>query len=342
MLTYLSEMYAFAHQVFIFRTWDVMQNTKTCGRPASIVSRLDWDDLRYVLAVARCGSLSGAARALAVRHSTMLRRIDAIEERLQTRLFERLRSGYVTTEAGDILRQAAECCEPLVSDAERRIAGGDRRLTGNLRVSTGFVIAQFLLPQALSSFHGEYPSIEVEVQTSREVIDLSRRDADVAIRFSADVPEYLVGRKLGEVRFRVYARRGAPFLAGRGDVPVPLPLERIAIDYPWICLQREARDRAYDRWMHKHVPQTAVVARADHFPTSLALIRTGLGVALLPEFMASGADDLAVLSAPVAELQNPLWILTHPDLRNTARVRAFMQLTGAVLQKALEGCAAET
>jgi DNA-binding transcriptional LysR family regulator len=296
-------------------------------------SRLDWDDLRYVLAVARAGSLSGAARELAVRHSTMLRRIDAIEEKLQTRLFERLRNGYVATEAGETLRRIAEQCEPLIAEAERRIVGGDTRLTGNVQVTTGFVVAQYLLPPALATFHAAYPDIEVEVQGARERLDLSRREADVAIRMSSQVPDYLVGRKLGDVKFRVYACRGAPFLGNRK--PKVQPIEKLAHNYPWICFQRDARDRLYDRWMHANVPDTSVAARADHFPTSLALLRTGMGIALLPEFMACGTDDLVALSARIDELESPLWILTHPDLRNTARVRVFMQAVGDALQQAL-------
>ncbi len=302
---------------------------------AAHAARLDWDDLRYVLAVARAGSLAGAARALGVRHSTMLRRIDAIEDKLQARLFERLRSGYLATEAGDALRRVAEQCEPLVAEAERRIVGGDTRLTGNVQVTTGFVVAQYLLPPALAVFCAAHPDIDVEIRGARERLDLSRREADIAIRMSAQVPDYLVGRKLGDVRFRVYCWRDAPFLGGTARTRKLRPLSTLLRDFPWICFERDARDRLYDRWMHAHVPQSSVVARADHFPTSLALLRTGMGVALLPEFMALDNDDLVALSAPIEELQTPLWILTHPDLRNTARVRAFMQVTGDEMRKRL-------
>ena len=308
----------------------------TNDRPSTCaLTKLDWDDLRYVLAVARTGSLSGAARALAVQHSTMLRRIDAMEEKLQTRIFERLRNGYVATEAGEVLRRAAEQCEPLFAEAERRIVGGDTRLTGSLQITTGFVVAQYLLPPALATFRTEYPDIGVEIQTAREQADLARRDADVAIRFAAHVPDYLVGRKVGNIRFRIYAQNDAPFLPLRDKKPVMQEVEQLVSAYPWICLGRDAHERPYDRWMHKHVPESSVAIRADHFPTSLALLRTGLGVALLPEFMAEGEDDLLALSSPIEELQSPLWILTHPDLRNTARVRAFMQVVGTALQNLL-------
>ncbi len=317
-----------------------MHSKRTSGKSApahpAAASRLDWDDLRYVLAVARAGSLSGAARALSVMHSTMLRRIDAIEDKLQARLFERMRNGYVPTEAGEALCRVAEQCEPLVAEAERQIVGGDARLTGSLHVTTGLVVAQYLLPRPLAKFCAAHPDIEVEVQGARERLDLSRREADIAVRMSAEVPDYLVGRKLGEIDFRVYAWHEAPYLRKSGKQPRLRPVDALVNELPWICFQRGDRERVYDRWMHAHVPQSSVAVRADHFPTALSLMRAGIGVALLPEFMAREVDGLVPLSAPVAELRSPLWILTHPDLRNSARVRAFMQVVGDAMQQLLE------
>jgi len=307
-------------------------------RPVTLppaASRLDWDDLRYVLAVARAGSLSGAARTLSVMHSTMLRRIDAVEDKLQVRLFERLRSGYVATEAGEALCRVAEQCEPLIAEAELRIAGGDTRLTGSLHVTTGVVVAQYLLPRPLAAFCAAHPDIEVEIQGARERLDLSRREADIAIRMSADVPDYLVGRKLGEIDFRVYAWEGTPHAPRPGKKRALLPVATLVRDYPWVCFERGARSRVYDRWLHAHVPEASVAVRADHFPTALALMRAGIGVALMPEFITHEVKGLVPLSETIAELRLPLWILTHPDLRNTARVRAFMHMVGDAMQQLL-------
>lgn len=300
-------------------------------------ARLDWDDLRYVLAVARAGSLSGAARALAVTHSTVLRRVDAIEEKLMVRLFERLRSGYVPTEAGETLRRAAEECEPRVAQAEREIIGGDTRLTGRLRVTTAHVVALYLLPPALAVFHAQQPRIEVEVRTARERVDLARREADVALRMSAEAPDSLVGRSLGTVRIRVYGWRGAPYLEGRAGAKPrggkALGIDTLAREFPWIGF--DGQDRIYDRWLDATVPAPSVVVRADHFPSALALLRTGMGITVLPEFVAREFPDLLPLSAPIDELKTPFWILTHADLRNTARVRAFMQTIGGELARVL-------
>ncbi|MBI3285482.1 MAG: LysR family transcriptional regulator [Burkholderiales bacterium] len=300
--------------------------------PGAGPSRLDWDDLRYVLALARAGSLSGAARALTVTHSTVLRRLEAIEEKLQVRLFERLRSGYVATPAGETLRLAAEQCEPLLAQAERQIMGGDTRLTGVLRVTTAQVVALHVLPAALAAFHTQHPQIEVEVRTSRERVDLARREADVAIRMSTQVPETLVGRQLGQVRIRIYGWRGAPYL-NNADAQQLLPVKMLTEDFPWIGF--DGQDRMYDRWVDATVPAATIAARADHFPSALALVRAGMGITILPEFVAQDVPGLVPLSEPIAALQVPLWILTHADLRNTARVRAFMQTVGNSLEKAL-------
>lgn len=319
-----------------------MHSKRPAPRQGSVIpvdttraSRLDWDDLRYVLAVARAGSLSGSARVLAVTHSTMLRRIDAIEAKLQVRLFERSRNGYAPTDAGETLRAVAEQCEPLVAEAERRIVGGDTRLIGTVRLTTAHVLAQFLMPREIAKFHTVHPDIEVEMLTSRERIDLARREADVALRLSAQVPDYLVGRKLGDIRIRVYGWHGSPFMPKRTRKPKLLPIDMLVHEFPWIGFERYAQDRIYDRWLNANVPPSSVIARVDHFPSAFALLHTGIGVALLPEFVAQHSTELVELSAPIDALQTPLWILTHPDLRNTARVRAFMQTVGNSVEQSL-------
>jgi DNA-binding transcriptional LysR family regulator len=300
----------------------------------AVASKLDWDDLRHVLAVARHGTLSGAARQLAVTHSTMLRRIDAVEAKLQVRLFERLRNGYAVTEAGETLCRAAEQCEPLVAEAERHIVGGDTRLTGTLRVDTVSYVAHHLLAPVLAKFCAAHPGIEVELRTEVDIIDMSRREADVALRVAVKVPDHLVGRKIGAIRTRVYAAKGAPFLRKQKLVK-PLPLDTLLHDFPWISSERDVMTRPSQRWMHANVPASSVVIRADHFPSALALLRTGIGVALLPDIVAAGEPKLVSLSAPIDELEFPLWVLTHPDLRKSARVRAFMQMVGDELARLL-------
>ena len=188
-----------------------------------VMDELDWSDLRYALAIGVAGSLAAAARQMRVNHTTVLRRLDALEQRLGARLFERTRSGYRPTEAGALVLEQARRMADQADAIERRVLGRDRELTGLLRVTTAYVVMEHLLPQPLAQFARAFPGIEVEVVENAVLVDLSRqradespawvrREADVAVRLSTHVAEHLVGRQLGQTQCRVYACRGAPDL----------------------------------------------------------------------------------------------------------------------------------
>ncbi|TMH11981.1 MAG: LysR family transcriptional regulator [Betaproteobacteria bacterium] len=295
------------------------------------MAALDWDDLRVALAVADAGSLAGAARALDVNHTTALRRLDALEARLNTRLFERQRGGYVPTEAGDLLAQEARAIAPRIDDIERRLLGRDLRLTGTLRLTTAFVTMVYLLPQALADFANTHPGIEVEVAESTALLDLSRRQADVALRLSRQVPEHWVGRTLGTAQYKVYVKRGASGLPQRKQ-----PLAALLAKAPWIAFEREGAANRFGRWMQQHIPIEQVRLRVDMFNSMVMMLRTGLAVGVLPTFVAASEPDLMPISGAIDDLATPLWILTHPDLRRTARVQAFMKLVGDAVAKTLQ------
>lgn len=303
---------------------------------------LDWSDLKHALAVAEAGSLAGAARRLGVNHTTVLRRLDALEATLGTRLFDRKRSGYEPTDAGQTVLAHARRMAERVNEIERQVLGRDRELTGLLRVTTAFVIMEHLLPAPLADFARAYPGIEVEVTENAFLVDLSRqrpevvgqslahREADVALRLSGQVAEHLVGRNLGMTQCRVYARRGAPGLPQSVQ-----PLQELVRDAPWVAFEKDQQSRIYDSWMRSQMEQSRVRIRVDIFNATAAMLRTGIGVGLLPTFMEAGNPELVPVSDPIPELAAPIWILTHPDLRQTARVRAFMQHVGDALAEQL-------
>lgn len=304
---------------------------------------MDWSDLRYALAIGRLGSVAAAARQLGVNATTVQRRLDALERRLGARLFERARSGYQATEAGLVVVEQARRMADQADEIERRVLGRDRELTGPLRVTSAFVVMEYLLPQPLADFARAYPGIEVEVVENAFLADLSRRsaesagtrtrlEADVALRLSASVAEHLVGRRLGMTECRVYALRGAP---GLPQAPTPLP--QLVREAPWIAFERDASSRVYDRWMRSHLAGAQVRLRVDIFNAMVAMLRTGIGIGLLPTFMEARHPELVPVSDPVPELAQPVWMLTHPDLRETARVRVFMQQVGDAVSKAIAG-----
>jgi DNA-binding transcriptional LysR family regulator len=301
------------------------------GNELGAESGFNWDDLRFALAIAEAGSLNGAAKLLGVRHTTVLRRLDALEQRLGARLFERLRQGYTPTEAGELMAAQARQMRPAIAEMQRRIVGRDLELHGTLRLTTAFIATLYLLPEALAAFRRGHPGIEVEVNENSSLVDMSRRDADVALRMNRVVPEHLVGRQVGEVRMRVYARRGAAHL------PQSItPTEDLCANYPWIGFDRERRSRFFDRWMLDHVPPSSIVVRLDLLHPAVAMARTGLALALLPTLIEGHEPDLLPVSEVLRDVSTPVWLLTHPDLRQTARVRVFMQEVGALLQATLE------
>lgn len=303
---------------------------------------LDWSDLKHALAVAEAGSLAGASRRLGVNHTTVLRRLDALEANLGTRLFDRKRSGYEPTDAGQAVLAHARHMADRVDEIERQVLGRDRELTGVLRVATAFVVMEHLLPAPLADFARAYPGIEVEVTENAFLVDLSRqraevvtqslahREADVALRLSGEVAEHLVGRNLGLTQCRVYARRGAPGLPQSVQ-----PLQALVRDAPWVAFKKDQQNRIYDRWMRSQMEQARVRVRVDIFNATAAMLRTGIGVGLLPTFMEATNPDLVPVSDPIPELAAPIWMLTHPDLRQTARVRAFMRHVGDALAERL-------
>lgn len=299
--------------------------------PPPTEESLNWDDLRIALAVADAGSLAGAARTLRVQHSTVLRRLDALERRLGARLFERHRHGYAPTDAGELLTEQARRMRPAIDDVQRRILGRDTHLSGTVRVNTAYIVMQHLLPEPLAAFARAHPGIEVEVAESSVVADLSRREAEIALRLSRQVPEHLVGRQLGTVRFAVYALRGAKGLPQKRQ-----PIERLAESAPWIGFERDRRTRFFDRWMTETVPAERVRLRVDLLQSVLAMLHTGLGVGLLPLFAAAREPALVAVSDPIDAIETPLWLLTHPDLRRTARVRVFMQEAGDAVTRQLD------
>jgi DNA-binding transcriptional LysR family regulator len=294
-------------------------------------SALQWDDLRIALAVATAGSLAGAARSLGVNHTTVLRRLDALEKRLGAQLFVRQRGGYAPTEAGELVVQEARLFAPRVDDIGRRILGRDLALTGHLRLSTNPVGMNYLLPTALAAFARAHAGIEVEAVETVTLADLSKREAELALRIANSVPEHLVGRRLGPARIRVYALRGAPGLPQRVT-----PLARLIETAPWIAFEKEATYRSFDRWMHAHLLPRQVRLRVDVFNASVAMLKTGIGVALLPTFVELSEPSLVAVSSEIEELRTDIWLLTHPDLRRTARVSLFMQEVGDALAAQLE------
>jgi DNA-binding transcriptional LysR family regulator len=304
--------------------------------PAPVASQLAWTDFQTVLAIARHGSVARAWSALGMTHSTLLRKLDQIEHRLKTRLFERARGRYTPTAAGAAIVQAASTFEPIAVAAETQVKGQDLRPSGEVRVSAAPIVIESLLAPVLAQFGSAFPQIQIELAASREHASLRRREADVAIRIADDVPDWLVGRKLATLQFKVYGRR-----AGRPPAQ-PRALAELVRERRWIGFERDSPDLKFDRWLAREVPESSVVLRVDNFSHAATMVRAGLGIAVLPVFAESHIPDLRPLTAPIAALRTPLWLITHPELKDTTRIKVLMRAFGPALANAVEAAQDES
>ncbi len=284
----------------------------------------DWNELRLILAVQRAGGLTAAAKALGIDHSTAFRRLAALEARLGVRVFERLPGGtYQATAAGERMAAAAERMEDEVLALDRDIAGHDRRLCGRLRVTSSETLAHSRLTGHLAAFRQAHPGILVELAIDNRVLSLSRREADVALRPIRPKEGDLWGRKLADVAWTLY---GTPAcLEASGG---PAPEQRLA-DQPLIGWEEATAGILVADWLARRVPAGAFVYRTSSLVNQFVAAQAGIGLALLPCYLGDGAPGLVrALPEPLPELAGELWIVTHADLKRTARVRAFFDLVG--------------
>lgn len=293
----------------------------------------DWNDLRLVLAIHRAGSLTAAATALSVDHSTTFRRLKSLEERLGVRLFERLPGGaYAATEAGARMAAGAERMEDEALALARDLTGRDHRLHGRLRVTSSETLAFSRLTPLLAAFRQAHPGIVVELAIDNRVLDLSRREADIALRPVRPTEGDLWGRQLARVAWGLYASPG--YLEARGRPANVRGLGRHAL----IGWEEAASGIAAADWLARGAPAEAVVYRSNSLVNHLVAAKAGIGLALLPCYLGDGDDGVVrALARPIAELEGELWIVTHADLRRTARIRAFFEVVGEQLaqQRAL-------
>ena len=277
---------------------------------------MDWDDLRFVLAIGRAGTLSAAGDRLGVTHSTVGRRLGRLEAQLGVRLFDRTPEGFVPTTAGVELIATAEELERHILRAEGRVKGQDTQLEGALRVSTLDWLFEVFV-DAFASFRERYPRIELTVTCTETEVSLFRREADVALRMTNHPPETLVGRRIGAIEFAVY---GHQRFAGR-------PWSEV----PWLHWDErlDAYVRWMDGWLAKDAPGAPLALRiGENTLVRRASLLAGLGVHPLPCWDGDRHPELVRLGPVLDAFTRQCWMLTLPALRNTRRVRAFLEHMG--------------
>ncbi|ABD53639.1 LysR family transcriptional regulator [Jannaschia sp. CCS1] len=272
---------------------------------------LDWHDLKVFLAMERGKSARAAAASLGSSHSTVLRRLQALEAALGARVFDRTPDGLAITGAGERLLTKAQQIEADVLEVERDVAQSDIVLKGPVRLTAPPAVLKYLLLPALSQFRADYPDITLDVIATDGFSDLGRRDADIAIRFAANPDEYLVGRTLPPFHDAIYVaadHSGGPD-TGHQD--------------GWIAWTAEQRFQ--DRIARTPFAASPIGWRLPGLELQAEAARQGLGMALLPCIMGDTDPALKRLAPAFTQPTLPAWLLRHPDLRRLERVRVFAQ-----------------
>ncbi len=275
---------------------------------------LNWDDLKFFLAVCRSGSIRAAAVKLEVNHSTVSRRINSFEHALGQRLFERTGSGYIKTKLADEIFAEASYLEERLSSVERKVIGKCEELSGDIRITLPDILGVNLLMPGFAQFCKKYPKIEIEIIDSIKELNLAKREADVAFRIVKKPPEYLVGRKLAVIHRSCYISRS---LASRLNDDGWLEKQN------WLGWTDKLRRpigiiaKEYPRFTSKH--------KVANNRLQVEACKQELGVAILPCFIADDDPELIRIPPYISEGKYDLWILSHQDMRKNNKVQTFVR-----------------
>ncbi|MEM7243636.1 MAG: LysR family transcriptional regulator [Pseudomonadota bacterium] len=277
-------------------------------------SELNWEDLKVFLAIARAGTLRGAADQMKANHSTLTRRLGLMEEQLGSRLFDRSKQGFVLTQIGEDLLPYAERVEEEMTAASRLIVGKDSEPSGTVYVTLPHGLAMTSIMDDIAAFSDRYKDISLNMYFTNDIADLSRHEADVSLRVSYDVSDDVVGRKLVDMSQAAYC---TPDYAKRIKDNAGKGLHFIGWHEPEGALSADWLKQSY-------YPKATLRHRVSELVPLITLAASGLGMAYLACNLGDRAHGLirAPFQQPLA--YRSLWLLLHRDLRNTARVRLFV------------------
>lgn len=283
-------------------------------------------DLQLLLALVRGGTLAGAAQRLGADASTVFRTLQRIEKALGQRLFERSRQGYLPSDTMLALARHAERIEAELEAARTAASGTGGEVAGRVRLSTTDSVLRGLVLPCLGPLAARHPLLQLELRSTNELVSLTRRDADLALRATPRPPQHLVGRPLGTIRFAVCGARataGASPAAITGPDDLTDPADLASLD--WIAPDEAMPEHPSVLWRRKQLPRLVPRHLVDGILGVVDAIRCGLGVGVVPLFMLSREPGLRALTAPLAGCESPLWLLAHPESRHLQRIAAVYQ-----------------
>ena len=289
---------------------------------ARVQYQLSAADLELLLALARGGTLAEAAARLQADPSTVFRTVQRVEKGLGQRLFERTRTGYLPTDPMLEIARHAERMETELEAARAVAAGPQRELAGRVRITTTDSVLRGLVLPALQPLVREHPRLQFEVTSTNELLSLTRRDADLALRATPRPPEHLVGRHLGTIRFVICGSRALPAAQRRKDFDA----------LPWVAPDDAMPEHPSVRWRHRAWPKLAPAVFVDGIVGVVDAIHSGLGVGIVPLFMLREDKGLVALSTPLDGCESQLWLLAHPESRHLRRIAVAYQHLAATIR----------
>ncbi|MGI4944943.1 MAG: LysR family transcriptional regulator [Janthinobacterium lividum] len=287
---------------------------------------LDWDDLRFFLAVARHRTLAAAARHLHVTQSTVSRRIASLQEGMGVRLLQRTADGYLLTLAGESIREHVERVETEARLVESAVAGLDTRQAGLVRVSSSQVLTSHLLAPCFAALHALHPDILIEALPDLQGKPLTTREADVVVGLRRFEHHDLVARSIGHLAFGLYACVAYLTQHGEPDLGSGCNGHRL------ITLIDDQVLPEHAAWLSEHTGQAQVVLRADSYETQHWSANCSGGLALLPRFRADGEPALRRIATPVPVPSAEIWLGAHHENRHVPRVRAVLDCIAEVVR----------
>lgn len=280
-------------------------------------------DLETVLTMVRTGTLANAAERLGVDTSTVFRSVQRIERGLAQVLFVRSRTGYRPTDLGRSLAEQAEHLETTLESARSIAQQKPEQVSGSVRITTTDTVLHGLVAPALKALRASHPLLDYELHTGNELANLTRRDADIAVRATRRPPPHLVGKSIGPIRVALFA-------AKQGPVKRYAQVE--AGQAPWIAPDDALPEHPSVLWRKRHHPKVTPGYRVNSILTVMELVRLGLGVGILPLFLVGNDPGLVRLTDVLDECETELWLLTHPESRHLRRVSTVYGHLARVLE----------
>ncbi|MFT7653251.1 MAG: DNA-binding transcriptional LysR family regulator [Limisphaerales bacterium] len=283
---------------------------------------MNWNNFHLFLAVATEGSIRKAAASLGMSHATLSRKLSAFEKAFGVALLERRGSKYILTQAGEDVFATSKGVDDKLQSLHLRLAGQDTRLEGTIRVTLSEMFLEYLAPD-FGAFQKRHPDIELHIVAVNTALNLHQRDADVALRVTTNPPETLVGRRFGDFSYSACAHSGLLEAQGTADVS----------KLPWIGWDHSMQNYGGKMWMDEHVPDAQVIMRVDSPQAMINMVQAGVGIGHIPYIIERKMAEVSKLEGVDYRQAGELWLLTHQDIKKTARFRAFLDFLGDRLAK---------